>query len=55
MRKFTPGQKVTFNGGFHGVVVRYLPYTERMIEVRGSDGRGSVAINEADAEPAGER
>ena len=43
--KFQAGQRVTFNGGFHGVVVRY--YSEGMIEVRGD--RGMVCIPEQDA------
>lgn len=46
-RKFQIGQRVKFNGGFPGVVVRY--YSERMIEVRGD--RGMVCIPECDAEP----
>lgn len=44
---FKPGQKVLFNGGFPGVVVRY--YSEGMIEVRGD--RGMVCIPEEDAQP----
>lgn len=46
--KFTPGQKVTFNGGFPGVFIRY--YTEGMIEVRGVSGL--VCIPKEDAKAA---
>jgi preprotein translocase subunit YajC len=43
-----PGDKVTFNGGFPGTVVRF--YSAGMIEVRGE--RGLVCIPVEDAKPA---
>lgn len=45
-KRFVPGQRVTFNGGFPGVVVCY--YSAGMIEVRGA--AGLCCIPERDAE-----
>lgn len=45
MNKFEIGQKVTFNGGFPGTVVRY--YSPGMIEVRGQSGLCCIPVEDA--------
>ena len=45
-KKFRIGDRVSFNGGFPGTIIRY--YSTAMIEVRGE--RGMVCIDEADAD-----
>lgn len=44
---FKPGDKVTFNGGFHGTVIRM--YSEGMVEIRGESGSVCIPVEDAKA------